>query len=145
MCVGNTHGDLHRQQPLARVFGVDGELHRQRGGNTGGVQAGTARTHLTGIMGGENLHLVRTERETGGGALSTVCVRGKRCFLTYSMCVSLFVYTCTCAHTCVTVCRYACFQVYIHLCVYVCKHACVRACVPVRVCMLPAWDLLVSI
>lgn len=56
-----THGDLNRQQTLACVFGVDGELHGQRGGNSGGVETGSAGTHLTGIMGREDLHLVRAD------------------------------------------------------------------------------------
>lgn len=58
-----THGDLHSQQSLASVFGIDGELYWQRRRHPGGVEARPAGTHLTGIMSGQHLHLVRT----GGG------------------------------------------------------------------------------
>lgn len=63
VCVENvrTHGDLHCQQALARIFGVDGELNGHRGGYSGSVEAGPARTHLTGIMGREDFHLVRAD------------------------------------------------------------------------------------
>lgn len=54
----STHSDLHCQQSLACVFGVNGELDGQRGGHPSGVEAGSAGTHLTGIVGGEHLHLV---------------------------------------------------------------------------------------
>lgn len=52
------HSDLHRQQSLASIFGVDGELNRQRCRNAGGVEAGPAGAHLAGIVGREHLHLV---------------------------------------------------------------------------------------
>lgn len=58
----STHSDLHCQQSLACVFGVNGELDGQRGGHPSGVEAGSAGTHLTGIVGGEHLHLVGADR-----------------------------------------------------------------------------------
>lgn len=58
----STHRDLHRQQSLARIFGINGELDRQRGGHAGGVEAGSAGTHLAGVVGRQDLHLVRAAR-----------------------------------------------------------------------------------
>lgn len=54
----STHSDLHRQQSLACVFGINGELNGQRGGHSSGVEAWSAGTHLTGIMGGKHFNLV---------------------------------------------------------------------------------------
>lgn len=61
-----THSDLNGQQPLARVFGINGELDGQRGGHPCGVEAGAAGTHLTGIMSGQHLHLVGAGRGREG-------------------------------------------------------------------------------
>lgn len=65
----HTHGDLHRQQSLAGVFGVDGELHGEGGGHSSGVETRSAGPHLTGVVGGKHFDLVgaagvqrRTER-----------------------------------------------------------------------------------
>lgn len=58
----STHSDLHCQQSLACVFGINGELDRQRGGHPSGVEAGSAGTNLTGIVGGEHLQLVGADR-----------------------------------------------------------------------------------
>lgn len=54
----HTHSDLHRQQALACVFGVDGELDGERGGHSGGVETGSAGPHLAGIVGGKHFDLV---------------------------------------------------------------------------------------
>lgn len=70
----STHRDLHCQQSLAGILGVDGELDRQRGGNPGGVEARPAGTHLTGVVGGEDLHLVGAER---GGVASAPAPKGR--------------------------------------------------------------------
>lgn len=45
-----THQDLHRQQALTGVPGVDGELHRQTGWDPGYVQTRTASPDLAGIV-----------------------------------------------------------------------------------------------
>lgn len=54
----HTHSDLHRQQALAGVFGIDGELHGQGGGHSGGVETRSAGPHFTGVVGGKNFDLV---------------------------------------------------------------------------------------
>lgn len=58
----STYSDLHSQQSLARVFSINGELNGQRGRHPSGVEAGSAGTHLTGIVGGKHLHLVGADR-----------------------------------------------------------------------------------
>lgn len=67
----STHCDLHCQQALASVFGVNGELDRQRGGHACGVEAGSAGTHFTGIVGWEHLHLVGADGGKDRGCINT--------------------------------------------------------------------------
>lgn len=57
-----THQYLYGEKTLACITGVDGELHRQAGGNAGSVQSGTAGTDFTGIMSGQHLDLKWTEK-----------------------------------------------------------------------------------
>lgn len=71
-----THSDLHRQQSLAGVFGVNGELNRQGGGHPGGIEAGSAGTDLTGVVGGEHLHLVGAVGGTDEGLNEQVRPKG---------------------------------------------------------------------
>lgn len=52
-----THQNLHSEQALPSVPGIDGELHRQAGRDAGGVEARAAGPHLAGIMGWEHLDL----------------------------------------------------------------------------------------
>lgn len=54
----HTHSDLHRQKSLASVFGIDGELHGERGGHSSGVETRSAGPHLTGVVGGKHFDLV---------------------------------------------------------------------------------------
>lgn len=67
-CSKHTHSDLHRQQSLACVFGIDGELDGERGGHPSGVETRSAGPHLTGIVGGKHLDLVGAAwvQRTGG-------------------------------------------------------------------------------
>ena len=64
-----TYSDLNSQQALACILGINGEFHGQTGRHTGGVETRTTGTHFTGIMGGQNLHLVgtRTGKDRTGG------------------------------------------------------------------------------
>lgn len=62
------HRDLHGQQPLASVLGVDGELHRQTRRHSSGVEPGATCPHLAGVVGGQRLHLEGAVRRNLGGS-----------------------------------------------------------------------------
>lgn len=55
-----THQYLHSEQAFASIAGIDGELHRQAGRHTLGIQTWPTGTHLTGIMSRQCLDLIRT-------------------------------------------------------------------------------------
>lgn len=55
-----THQDLHRQQALAGVPGVDGELHGQAGWDPGYIQTRTASPDLAGVVCWEGFDLEGT-------------------------------------------------------------------------------------
>ena len=63
----SAHRDLHGQQALSRVLCVDGELHGQAGGHTGGVEPGAAGLHLAGIVCRQHLDLEGAVGRGGGG------------------------------------------------------------------------------
>lgn len=60
----DTYSDLNGEQALSCILGIDGELHGQTGGHAGGVEPRAAAAHLAGIVSGQDLHLVRAERES---------------------------------------------------------------------------------